>query len=81
MSTPLPFVQVTLEFGQTASALPLMRWERSAAAEPDAPFLLLGRAFEMAREHSPADFSTALSAFLKGAMLDKQDILDALGNA
>ena len=77
-SPSYPHVQVTLEFGQTGLPLPLMRWERSAPAEPGAAFMLLGRAFEMAREHSPADFSQALSSFLKGAMLDKQDVLDAL---
>ncbi len=78
MSSSLGHVQVTLTFGQTGGGLPVMRWERSAAAEPEAAFLLLGRAFEMAREHSPADFSQALAAFLKGAMLDKQDVFDAL---
>lgn len=78
MSTALPHVQVVLEFGQANSPLPLLRWERAAPADPQAPFLLLGRAFDIAREHSPASFPDALLAFLKGAMLDKQDLLDAL---
>ena len=71
-------VQVTIQFGQAGTSVPLMRWERSAVMEPSAPFLLLGRAFEMAREHSSADFAGALAAFLKGAMLDKQDVMEAL---
>ncbi len=78
-ATPqVPLVQVTIEFGQPGTTLPLMRWERSSPADPTAPFMLLGRAFDLARELSPADFSSALVAFLKGAMLDKQDIADAL---
>jgi hypothetical protein len=78
MSTPLGHVQVILEFGQAGCALPVMRWERSVPADAEAAFLLLGRGFEMAREFSPADISQALAAFLRGAMLDKQDVLDAL---
>ncbi len=78
MATAHPHVQVTLEFGQANSPLPSLRWQRTTAADPESPFLLLGRAFDMAREHSPASFAEALSAFLKGAMLDKQDLIDAM---
>jgi hypothetical protein len=55
-----------------------MRWERRGSAEAVA-FELLGRAFEVMQREEDCAFHEAVAAFLRGALLQKQDVVDALG--
>jgi hypothetical protein len=56
-----------------------MRWER--AASDGSAFELLGRAFETAQREDASSLADTLQAFFRGAMLQKQDVLDALAKA
>ncbi len=57
-----------------------MRWEKRAPAETSA-FELLGRAFEVAQREETCSIGEAVGAFLRGALLQKQDVIDALGES
>ena len=70
-------VRVIVEFVEEA-ALPAMRWERTLARTGDSVFELLGQAFEVAQRQDPQSFDRALTAFLKGAMVQKEDVAQVL---
>ncbi|HVT79340.1 MAG TPA: hypothetical protein VHM90_01680 [Phycisphaerae bacterium] len=73
-------VRVVVEFENPQTGARLMRWEHTAAAEA-AAFELLGRAFEVAQREEAAAFPGALQAFLRGALLEKEDVIQALEGA
>src|SRR5437868_3801541 len=75
-------VRVIVEYIEAGAVAPAMRWERmcpsnSGLAEGET-FELLGRAFEVAQREEGAGFAESLAAFLKGAMIRKQDVLNAM---
>ena len=72
-------VRISLEY-LDADGSPTMRWERHAASDAGGTFELLGRAFEVAQREDAANFSMALASFLRGAMVGRQDVLDALAD-
>ncbi|HUO09972.1 MAG TPA: hypothetical protein VM008_16830 [Phycisphaerae bacterium] len=55
-----------------------MRWEQQCTAKSVGPFELLGRAFETAQRDTGTPFQEAVVAFLKGASIQKEDIIEAL---
>jgi hypothetical protein len=55
-----------------------MRWEQQCSAKTLGPFELLGRAFETAQRDTGTGFQEAVVAFLKGASIQKEDIIEAL---
>ena len=67
-------IRVVIEFEDAEAG---MRWERSGA---DA-FELLGRAFEVMQRETEAGLPPALQAFLRGAVLQKEDVVEALNKA
>lgn len=71
-------VRIVLEFKDLKTSGRVMRWER--VASDGSAFELLGRAFEAAQREEPSSVGESLQAFLRGAMLQKQDVIDALGN-
>ena len=70
-------VKVAFEFwdntGQSTT-----RWEQQCPAEGAGAFHILGRAFELAQRDTSTSFQEALIAFLKGASIQKADVLEAL---
>ncbi|MGN6367577.1 MAG: hypothetical protein ACTHN5_04885 [Phycisphaerae bacterium] len=70
-------VKVVLEFWDHAGE-PTTRWEQQCAAEKCGAFQLLGRAFELAQRDTGVSFQEALAALLKGASLQKADVIEAL---
>ena len=70
-------VRVIVEYAMP-DQLPEMRWEHQSDAEGAAVFELLGRAFEVVQREEPTNFATALAAFMRGAMINRQDVEQAL---
>ncbi len=58
-----------------------MRWEQQCPAEGAGAFQMLGRAFELAQRDTGTSFPEALVAFLRGASIQKADVLEALQRA
>jgi hypothetical protein len=73
-------IRVVIEFQDSTTGARLMRWEKRAPAETSA-FELLGRAFEAVQREETCSIGEAVEAFLRGALLQKQDIIDALGDS
>ena len=71
-------IRVVIEFRDSDTGSRLMRWERAGPSESSA-FELLGRAFEVMQREEKGVFKEAIGAFLKGALLEKQDVVEALG--
>jgi len=70
-------VRLVVEFSQKDIS-PAMRWERSVPRSEGSVFELLGQAFEVAQRQEPQSLEKALSAFLKGALMQKQDVAEVL---
>ena len=70
-------IRVVVEYVQDG-ATPAMRWERTVAKNQCNAFELLGEAFEIVQRHDPCGFEQAMRAFLKGAMLQKEDLAHVL---
>ena len=76
----MPECRIIIEFKESADAHPLMRWERAAGDQAHAAFTLLGRAFEVTRRECDGDFREAFAAFLRGAMIQKEDVAEILAH-
>lgn len=70
-------VRVVIEYSQPNQA-PEMRWEHQSDAEGGAVFELLGRAFEVVQREESANLAVALAAFMRGAMITRPDVVQAL---
>jgi len=71
-------VRVVIEYGKDGAGYPSMRWEREAPAEHAGTFEALGRAFEVAQREEGANFTEALRAFFRGAVIGKADVEEVL---
>ncbi len=76
-------VRVVIEYtgDSTGAGGESMRWERQCTARDGTVFELLGRAFELAQREEEMGLPDAVAAFCKGAMVTKEDIVEAMGTA
>ena len=65
-------------FEMTEAGAVKVRWERCAEGNDVAVFELLGRAFEVGQREAGINFSQAMEAFFRGAMVGKGDVEEVL---